>query len=156
MAIYRGGQKIKELRFGGSQKIKEAYVGSQLVFTGGWDAVPSNGVICDASGIYVDDYTDITGTAGNWKIGSGKSAYINNVVFGENTTEFTMERDLNRSNDFSIYIDNVNLGSIGRNTSTPFSTRAIPAEYCDGQPHTVRIYNSGRANQFFKGLSFDV
>lgn len=156
MSIYRGSQKIKELRFGGSQKIKEAYVGSQLVFKGGWDPVPINGVICDASGIYVDDYTGIGGGAGNWRIGNGKSAYINNVVFGENTTEFTMERSLHQSESFSIYIDGVNLGTIGSNTSTAFSTRAIPAEYCDGKPHTVRIYNSDSSNQFFKGLSFDV
>lgn len=156
MGIYRGNQKIKELRFGGSQKIKEAYVGSQLVFKGGWDAVPIDGVICDKSGIYVDDYSGITGSAGNWSIGNGKSAYINNVVFGENTTEFTMERSLYQSESFSIYIDDVNLGTIGRNTSTAFSTRAIPAEYCDGQPHTVRIYNRDSSNQFFKALSFDV
>lgn len=156
MSIYRGGQKIKELRFGGSQKIKEAYVGSQLVFKGGWDAVPINGVICDSAGIYVNDYTGITGSAGNWKIGNGKSAYINNVVFGENTTEFTMERSLYQSESFSIHIDDVNLGTIGRNTSTAFSTLAIPAEYCDGKPHTVRIYNSDSSNQFFKALSFDV
>lgn len=156
MAIYRGSQKIKELRFGGSQKIKEAYVGSQLVFKGGWDAVPINGVICDASGIHVDDYTGIAGFAGNWRIDKGKSAYINNVVFGENTTEFTMERGTYPSDYFSIYIDGVRLGNIGNNTSTAFSTRAIPAEYCDGKPHTVRIYNSASSNQFFKGLSFDV
>lgn len=156
MSIYRGGQKIKELRFGGSQKIKEAYVGSQLVFKGGWDAVPINGVICDKSGIYVDDYTGISGSAGNWKIGNGKSAYINNVVFGENTTEFTMERATYSSDYFSIYIDDVRLGDIGNNTSTNISTRAIPAEYCDGKPHTVRIYNSDSSNQFFKALSFDV
>lgn len=156
MAIYRGSQKIKELRFGGSQKIKEAYVGSQLVFKGGWDAVPINGVICDSSGIYMDDYTGISGRAGNWLISSGKSAYINNVVFGENTTEFTMERGLYQSNSFAIYIDDVNLGTIGRNTSTAFSTREIPAEYCDGQPHTVKIYNDNSSNQVFKGISFDV
>lgn len=156
MSIYRGSQKIKELRFGGSQKIKEAYVGSQLVFKGGWDAVPINGVICDKSGIYVNDYTDIGGSAGNWLIGNGRSAYINNVVFGENTTAFTMERNTYPSKNFSIYIDDVNLGHIGNNTNTEFSTRAIPAEYCDGQPHTVRIYNSSSSNQFFKGLSFDV
>ena len=156
MAIYRCGQKIKELRFSGSQKIKEAYVGSQLVFKGGWDAVPSNGVICDKSSIYVDDYTGIGGSAGNWLISNDRSAYINNVVFGENTTEFTMERDPYSSKSFLIYIDDVKLGTIGRNTSTAFSTRAIPAEYCDGKPHTVRIYNSNSTNQFFKGLSFNV
>lgn len=156
MSIYRGSQKIKELRFGGSQKIKEAYVGSQLVFKGGWDAVPINGVICDSAEIYVNDYTGIGGSAGNWRIGNGKSAYINNVVFGENTTEFTMERSTYPSDYFSIYIDDVRLGYIGNNTSTNISTRAIPAQYCDGKPHTVRIYNSDSKNQFFKSLSFDV
>ena len=156
MAIYRGSQKIKELRFGGSQKIKEAYVGSQLVFKGGWDAVPINGVICDSAGIYVDDYTGIKGTARNWRIDNGTSAYINNVVFGENTTEFTMERDLYPGTSFAIYIDDIYLGTIGRNTNTAFSTRAIPAEYCDGQPHTVRIYNDNSTNESFKGISFDV
>ena len=156
MSIYRGSQKIKELRFGGSQKIKEAYVGSQLVFKGGWDVVPINGIICDSTGIYVNDYTGIGGSAGNWLIGNKSSAYINNVVFGENTTAFTMERELYSTKSFSIYIDDVYLGEIGRNTNTAFSTRSIPAEYCDGQPHTVRIYNSNSSNQFFIGLSFDV
>ena len=156
MSIYRGSQKIKELRFGGSQKIKEAYVGSQLVFKGGWDAVPINGIICDSTGIYVNDYTDIGGSAGNWIISNGISAYINNVVFGENTTKFTMEREIGQYKSFSIYIDEVKLGEIGRTIDTPFSTREIPAEYCDGQPHTVKIYNSSSSKQFFKGLSFDV
>lgn len=156
MSIYRGGQEIKELRFGGTQKIKEAYVGGQLVFKGGWDAVPSNGIICDKSGIYADDYTGIGGTAGNWRINNKASAYINNVVFGENTTQFTMTRELYPGDSFIIYIDDVQLGSIGGNTSKPTSVRAIPAQYCDGQPHTIRIYNSSSSNQFFISLAFDV
>lgn len=155
MSIYRGGQKIKELRFGGSQKIKEAYVGSQLVFKGGWDAVPGNGIMFTRDGAFVS-YSGITYNSSlrRWTVSDGSTGTISNIVFGKNTTEMNWTTSTSGGRGFEISIDGESIGSTGSGTS---ATLAIPAKFIDGNAHTITIKNRSTNNaQSFTTFNFNV
>ena len=155
MSIYRGGQKIKELRFGGSQKIKEAYVGSQLVFKGGWDAVPDDGIMFTGDGAFVS-YSGISYSSSLklWTISKATTGTISNIVFGENTTEmdWTTTRDVGVG--FEISIDGEIIGTTG---SGPTAKLNVPAKFIDGNVHTITIRNRSNSNAHsFTTFSFNV
>lgn len=155
MAIYRGSQKIKELRFGGSQKIKEAYVGSQLVFKGGWDAVPSNGIMFTQDGAFVS-YSGIgySSLFSQWEIRGGATGTISNIVFGENTKKMNWTTAVSGQAGFEISIDGESVGTTGKGTT---ATLDVPAKFIDGNVHTITITNSNRNNpQSFKTFNFNV
>lgn len=155
MAIYRGGQKIKELRFGGSQKIKEAYVGSQLVLKGGWDAVPSDGIMFTRDGAYVS-YSGITydKSLRRWGMSKGATGTISNIVFGENTTEMNLTTSTSSSTGFEISIDGESVGRTGSGTT---ATLEVPAKFIDGNMHTITIKNRSISNaQSFATFNFNV
>ena len=153
MSIYRGGQKIKELRFGGSQKIKEAYVGSQLVFKGGWDAVPGDGIMFTPKGAFVS-YSGISYQSLNlrWKVNGDETGTISNIVFGENTTEMNWKTETSGSG-FEISIDGENIGNTGSGTS---ATLNVPAKFIDGNEHTITIRNKINRAQYFTTFNFNV
>ena len=155
MAIYRGGQKIKELRFSGSQKIKEAYVGSQLVFKGGWDAVPSDGIMFTRDGAFVS-YSGITydNSLRRWGIKKGGTGTISNIVFGENTTEMNWTTSTSGSRGFEISIDGESIGDTGSGNT---ATLNVPAKFIDGNMHTITIRNRSSNNaQSFTTFNFNV
>lgn len=155
MSIYRGGQKIKELRFGGSQKIKEAYVGSQLVFKGGWDAVPDDGIMFTRDGAFVS-YSGITYSSAlrQWKVSGGKTGTISNIVFGKNTTEINWTTSTSGGRGFEISIDGESVGTTGPATS---ATLNVPEKFIDGNAHTITIKNSSSNNaQSFTTFNFNV
>lgn len=147
MSIYRGSQKIKELRFGGSQKIKEAYVGSKLVYKGGWDAYPVDGIMFTATG---NSYVDFTGavfvTGAGWRINTRSSMVATGIIFGSNTTAFTITLPVATSTTrpMNIYIDNNLIGAAYNRGST---TLAIPSEYIDDAPHEIKITNSNLSDR---------
>ena len=153
MAIYRGGQKIKELRFGGSQKIKEAYVGSQLVFKSGWDPVPDDGVMFTRDGAFVS-YSGIKylSSSKRWTISGGETGTISNIVFGKNTTEINLTSATSGSG-FEISIDGESIGSTGSGTT---ATLNIPAKFIDGNEHTITLRNRGSSFQNFTTFNFNV
>ena len=154
MAIYRGGQKIKELRFGGSQKIKEAYVGSQLVFKGGWDAVPNNGIMFTRDGAFVS-YSGITYTSNikRWSVSKLSTGTISNIVFGENTTEMNLAIPSTGGNFFKISIDGEFVGDAGASAN---ETINVPGKFIDGNAHTITIKNTSTANHAFTAFNFNV
>ena len=154
MSIYRGGQKIKELRFGGSQKIKEAYVGGQLVFKGGWDAVPSNGVMFTRDGAFVS-YSGITYNSSlkRWTVSKGDTGTISNIVFGENTTEMNCTIPSTGGNFFEISIDGEVVGRVGASTN---ATLDVPTKFIDGNAHIITIRNTSTASHSFTTFNFNV
>ena len=155
MAIYRGGQKIKELRFGGSQKIKEAYVGNQLVFKGGWDAVPGDGIMFTEDGAFVS-YSGISYSSSLklWTVRKDSTGTISNIVFGENTTEINWATSRSAGVGFEISIDGEIVGTTG---SAMSATIAVPAKFIDGNVHTITIRNLSNSNAHsFTTFNFNV
>lgn len=152
MAIYRGGQKIKELRFSGSQKIKEAYVGSQLVFKGRWGAVPDDGIMFTRDGAFVS-YSGInySSTLRWWTV--SETGTISNIVFGENTTEMNLTAPTSGGSGFEVSIDGESIGTTGSGTS---ATLNIPAKFIDGNVHTITIRSQGSNAQKFSTFNFNV
>ena len=154
MGIYRGSQKIKELRFGGSQKIKEAYVGSQLVFKGGWDAVPSNGIMFTRDGAFVS-YSGITYSSSlrRWTGREKETGTISNIVFGETTTEMNWTTSTSGLPGFEISIDGESIGTTGNGTT---ATLNVPAKFIDGNEHTITLINLSNNTQSFTTFNFNV
>lgn len=154
MAIYRGGQKIKELRFGGSQKIKEAYVGSQLVFKGGWNAVPNDGIMFTRDGAFVS-YSGITYNSNIrlWTVSGGATATISNIVFGENTTEMNFTASSLGKKGFEISIDNESVGTVNSGTT---ATLNVPVKFIDGNAHTISIRTLANNSEAFTTFNFNV
>ena len=154
MSIYRGGQKIKELRFGGSQKIKEAYVGNQLVFKGGWNAVPDDGIMFTRDGAFVS-YSGITYSSSlrMWAVSKGVTGTISNIVFGENTTKMTFTTTVSGGKGFEISIDGESVGRAGTGTT---ATLDVPAKFIDGNAHTITIKNRSNSSQSFTTFNFNV
>lgn len=153
MGIYRGGQKIKELRFGGSQKIKEAYVGSQLVFKGGWSPVPDDGIMFTRDGAFVS-YSGINylSSSHRWTISGGETGTISNIVFGENTTEMNWTSATSGSG-FEISIDGESIGNTGSGAS---ATLNVPAKFIDGNAHTITMRNPSSSTKYFTTFNFNV
>lgn len=155
MSIYRGNQKIKELRFGGSQKIKEAYVGSQLVFKGGWDAVPSDGIMFTENGAFVS-YSGISYSSSLqlWTVRKASTGTISNIVFGENTTEMNWTTSRTGGIGFEISIDGEIIGTTGSGATAKLN---VPAKFIDGNMHTITIKNLSNSNAHsFTTFNFNV
>ena len=154
MSIYRGGQKIKELRFGGSQKIKEAYVGNQLVFKGGWSPVPDDGIMFTREGAFVS-YSGITYESNikRWTVNRRETGTISNIVFGENTTEMNWTTEVNGSR-FELRIVGESIGNTGSGLS---ATLSVPEKFIDGNVHTITIKNlSTSSAKTFTTFNFNV
>lgn len=157
MSIYRGSQKIKELRFGGSQKIKEAYVGGQLVYKGGWDANPADGIMFTAAGVAYVEYSGFMGfvTGTGWYVRQRSSGVITGVVFGENTTQFTIRllKSLSAGRALKISIDDELIGTVYTSGNNSVE---IPAKFIDENTHTVTLYDQSTENAHFSTLYFNV
>lgn len=154
MSIYRGSQKIKELRFGGSRKIKEAYVGRQLVYKGGWDASPVDGVMFTEAGAFVS-YTNITffALAKTWQIKAKEIGSITGIVFDANTTAFTVNLSVTYTRGLEFFIDGE---SIGIYNTQGVNTISIPTKFINDTSHTITIENRSTNTQSFSSMSFNV
>lgn len=107
--------------------------------------VPTGGVLLSASGVVGDGITaECTFSEGRWTVPGVKgeeTALFDGVVFGENTTTITFESASSGVNasDVTVYIDGQSLGSKQWSTTARKTTYAIPADFLDGEPHTITI-----------------
>lgn len=152
MSIYHASQKIKELRFGGSQKIKEAYVGSQRVFKG-TSAFPENGVLFTRDGAFVS-YTGITYQSAQkqWIIPKESSGIISGVIFGENTTTLTITKSSTYLR-LNVFVDDEEIGQVFSGTTSI----DVPSKFVDSKEHTIKLTNQlATVDNPFYAISFNV
>lgn len=151
MSIYRGRQKIKELRFSGSQKIRKAYVGSQLIFESGWDAQPKNGIMFNSTNAFVS-YSGIEHNVSKWSVRRRMAGIITGIVFGANTTQLTMGVD--SSTYFEISIDDEVIGTV----TYSIPNVSVPNKFINKNSHTITIKNPSTTagTTFFSEFKFNI
>lgn len=107
--------------------------------------VPTGGVLLSASGVVGDGITaECTFSEGRWTVPGvqgEETALFDGVVFGGNTTTITFESasSIANASDVTVYIDGRSLGSKQWSTTARKTTYAIPADFLDGEPHTITI-----------------
>lgn len=131
--------------FLGGTEISEAYLGSQLVFSAN-KAFPRDGVLLGADGAaYVTSVYTWDAKNSYWAADTPSGAYIelaDGVVFGKNSTKLTfVDAWSSITGKRRVRIDGTSIGaeSWGGSISRATVEYDIPAQYLDGQPHTITM-----------------
>lgn len=140
--------------FLGGTEITEAYLGNQLVYENGWQAVPTDGVIFAAGGWGAGiGHTNISTTSAGMSFAARQPGTITGVVFSPNTTRLALVNNLSSQNIQSLTIDGITMtqvedGGKNKHYEIPESMRTRTA-------HTI-IINPGNGSRIINSLSFNI